>query len=223
MWSNIKLTAVERIKEIIWPASYEWTRHGHHSASEALQALLSIAPNPRDVLSTRNSKGKTLIKQLLDDDSCRWDQKFRNARLLIEHGASPEPGLLELATHYAIENSDAAIITTFANQYGLDSDAGLALHMAVKKDSVECVQAVLDLQVDPNICDKDGKGPLDHALEYHRERKMRETEEQYIRAVQNYKPSDKQRGIYELLEQHGAKLHHVSGDSKPTSEPGLPE
>ncbi|KAF8305396.1 hypothetical protein DL93DRAFT_2182876 [Clavulina sp. PMI_390] len=181
-------------------------------------------PNPRDILFTQDSTGKTLLKQLLDDGSSNWDQKFRNARLLIDHGASPEPGLLELATHYAIKHSDAAIINTFANQYGLEYDPGFALHVSVEEESIECVQTLLDLHIDLNICNKDGKGPLDCALEYHGQESWQSKDnDEYIRAVQNYKPSNKQRRIYELLEQHGAKLHHVSGDSNPGSEPGSAE
>ncbi|KAF8289766.1 hypothetical protein DL93DRAFT_2069129 [Clavulina sp. PMI_390] len=193
-----------RLKKVIWPASIEWLLFIQGS-SEALQTLLSIAPNPRDILSTRDPKGKTLLKQLLDDASRRWDQKFRNARLLIEHGASPQPGLLELATHYAIENLDAAIVTTFANQYGLDSDAGLALHVAVERESVECVQTLLDLHVDPNMCNEDGKGPLDCALERRgRKRWWSKDNDIYMRAIQD--SHVRREHIYELLKQHGAKL-----------------
>ncbi|KAF8289768.1 ankyrin [Clavulina sp. PMI_390] len=200
-----------------WPAGRQWFIG--EGLSEAVQALLSVAPNPRDLVSAPDLDGKTPLHYLMLYKFA-GNEKWDTAKLLIQHGAKSEPGVPEFITCYAAMNSDATIITTFANQYGINMGTGIALHVAVKAEAIECVQALLDLHVDPNIRDKGGKRPLDHALEYNGPWCFFEVEGQE-HAARNHQPTGKQRRIYELLKQYGAELQHVLVASKPTSESRL--
>ncbi|KAF8293594.1 ankyrin [Clavulina sp. PMI_390] len=208
---------------LVWPGSRSWS--WTLDCAEAIRKLLTMAPNPTDLLSTCDSIGQTPLGQIVASKLCETLHEMELARILIGHGADPEPNFFHFLMNYAFESSNPSIITTFANQYGVDmnKNSGCPLRLAVEEEAVECVQALLDLNVDPNICDADGKGPLDRALEFHPPFKfMLYTKADFERAVQEYKPSAKQQRIYELLKQHGAELHYVAQGSVSLSESSPP-
>ncbi|KAF8293595.1 hypothetical protein DL93DRAFT_2174062 [Clavulina sp. PMI_390] len=191
---------------LVWPAIHDWSETS--ACVDAIQKLLTVAPSPTDILSSHDSTGQTPLGQVMGGRFCQSSHELEIVRILMDHGAIPEPKMSFFLMPYACQTSDASIITTFANKYGADLINGRTLRRAIREESVECVQALLDLHVDPNTSEYAGKGALEYALEYHRPWNSIIEE-----APPGYKPNAKQLQIYELLKQHGAELGHVSGVS----------
>ncbi|KAF8305382.1 hypothetical protein DL93DRAFT_357571 [Clavulina sp. PMI_390] len=206
---------------IIWPASHDWS--GTPNCVKGLRKLLTAAPDPKGLLATRDSARQSPLRQVLRRGKCQSIQEIEIVGMLLGFGAPRERSIARFLTYYACYHSDASFITKFADDYGIDMNTGAPLRLAVLKETVECVQALLDLNVSTNLCDKDGKGPLDHALEYHGSEWDFDTDRAYKRAIRDHKPSANQQLIYDLLKQHGAELHQVSGDSRISDSDSEPD
>ncbi|KAF8292326.1 hypothetical protein DL93DRAFT_2234373 [Clavulina sp. PMI_390] len=210
---------------LFWPASSAWWFAAE--CRTATKKLLATAPSLPDFLSAGDSTGESPLGQFLCHSSFISNLPVESFEMLLDYGADPETQSKEGRTtadyivEYACATSDASFISTCAKRYGVNMNTGRPLFWAVEKEAVQCVQALLELHVDPNMCNEDGKGPLDCALEFHPQSHPNATvlytKKSFKQAARRHHPSQEQQRIYELLEQYGGELHHVIPRSIPLS------